>query len=77
MTNSQESLANAHGMLENDPAIDDLISNMFNDVEGSDMANYWIDFMTMVEILMMNVHAITAQIGGFPSSKLACILKNT
>ena len=60
MTNSQESLANAHGMLENDPAIDDLISNMFNDVEGADMANYWIDFMTMVEILMMNVHAITA-----------------
>ena len=58
LTNSQESLANAHGMLENDPAIDDLISNMFNDVEGSDMANYWIDFMTMVEILMMNVHAI-------------------
>ena len=58
LTNSQESMANAHGMLENDPAIDDLISNMFNDVEGSDMANYWIDFMTMVEILMMNVHAI-------------------
>jgi len=31
---------------------------MFNDLKESDMANYWIDFMSMVEILMMNVHAI-------------------
>ena len=26
--------------------------------EGSDMANYWLDLMTMVEVLMLNVHAV-------------------
>ena len=57
MTNSQESLATAHEKLENDPSIDTLICSLFKDVEGSDTANYWIEFMTMVEILMMNVHA--------------------
>ena len=31
---------------------------MFQDLKESDMANYWIDFMTMVEVLMMNVHAV-------------------
>ena len=31
---------------------------MFEEVEGSDMANYWINVMTTVEILMMNVLAI-------------------
>ena len=56
MTNSQESLVIAHEKLENDPAIDTLICSLFKDVEGSDMANYWIEFMTMVEILMMNLH---------------------
>ena len=58
MTISQESLATAHGKLENDPAIDTMISSVFEDIEGSDMANYWSDTMMMVEILMMNVHAI-------------------
>jgi len=27
-------------------------------LEGSDMVTYWIDFMSMVEILMMNVHVM-------------------
>ena len=56
--NSQESLAAAHEKLQNDPAIDTLISKVFEEIEGSDMANFWFDFMKMVEILMMNVHAV-------------------
>lgn len=58
MENSQECLASAHKNLENDPAVDSLVCNMWEGLEVSDMANYWIDFMKMVEILMMNVHAI-------------------
>ena len=58
MSTSQECLASALEKLENDPAIDSLICSMFQDLEVSDMANYWIDFMSMVEILMMNVYAI-------------------
>ena len=45
--------------LKNDPTIDNLICSMFQDLEVSDMANYWINFMSMVEVLMMNVHACT------------------
>ena len=56
MSNSQECLASALEKLENDPAINSLISSMFQDLEVSDMANYWIDFMSMVEVLMMNIH---------------------
>ncbi len=40
------------------PAIATLIGSMFDAVEASDMAKYWLDFMTMVEALMMNVHAV-------------------
>ena len=58
MSNSQECLAAALEKLENDPAIDSLISSMFQDLEVSDMAKYWMDFMSMVEVLMMNVYAI-------------------
>ena len=43
MSNSQECLASALEKLENDPAINSLISSMFQDLEVSDMANYWID----------------------------------
>ncbi|CAB3976667.1 Hypothetical predicted protein [Paramuricea clavata] len=56
--NSQDSLATAQKELENDPAVDTLINNMFDKIEKTDMACYWLDFMTMVEILMMNVYAI-------------------
>jgi hypothetical protein len=52
MSNSQECLASALEKLENDPAIDSLISSMFQDLQ------IWIDFMSMVEVLMMNVYAI-------------------
>ena len=50
MSNSQECLASALEKLESVPTIDNLICSMFQDLEVSDMANYWIDFMSMVEI---------------------------
>jgi len=57
MLTSQECLVSAKEHLENDPAVDSLIC-MFQDVEESYLATYWIDLMSMVEILMMNVSAI-------------------
>jgi hypothetical protein len=56
--NSQETLASAHKELESDPALDALVNSMFENIERTDMACYWLDFMTMVEILMMNVNAV-------------------
>jgi len=50
ISNSQECLTSALEKLENDSAIDSLICSMFQDLEVSDMANYWIDFMSMVEV---------------------------
>lgn len=58
MKDSQELLSVAHKELENDPDLDALIESLFEDVKGSDMAGYWLDFMAMVDALMMNVHAI-------------------
>ena len=58
MSNSQECLASALEKFESDPTIDNLICGMFQDLEVSDMANYWIDFMSMVEVLMMNMYAV-------------------
>ena len=58
MSNSQECLAPALEKLESDPAMDNLICNMFQDLEVSDMANYWIYLMSIVEVLMMNVYAV-------------------
>lgn len=57
-TNSQESLATAYMELEDDPAIDSLINSTFEKIEKTDMSKYWLDFMTMVEILMMNVYVV-------------------
>ena len=58
MSNSQEYLASALDKLESNAAIDNLICSMFQDLKVSDMANYWIDFMSMVEVMMMNVYAV-------------------
>ena len=46
MSTFQEYLASAVKQLENDPAIDSLICSKFQDLKESDMANYWIDFMS-------------------------------
>ena len=45
MSNSQECLASALEKIESDPAIDNLICSMFQNLKVSDMANYWIDFI--------------------------------
>ncbi|MES9882370.1 MAG: hypothetical protein ABW185_15975 [Sedimenticola sp.] len=57
-TNSQASLATAHEELESDPAIAALLDSLFHMPEGSDMGTYWLEFMAMVEVLVMNVHAV-------------------
>ncbi|XP_028404399.1 uncharacterized protein LOC114527028 [Dendronephthya gigantea] len=57
-TNSREILSTAYQELEDDPSIDNLIANMFENIENTDMASYWLDFMEMVETLMMNVYAV-------------------
>lgn len=58
MSQSQESLPDAHAALQNDVKLESLITNLFNQVEGSDIADYWRDFLTMTDDLMQNVHAI-------------------
>ena len=66
-TNSQETLASAHKELESDSGLDTLVGCMFQKIEKSDMACYWLEFMTMVEILMMNVNAVhTCKLGRVP-----------
>ena len=58
MSNSQKCLASALDKHESDPAIDNLICSMIQDLEVTDMANYWINFMSMVEVLMINMYAV-------------------
>ncbi|KAJ3584138.1 hypothetical protein NHX12_014634, partial [Muraenolepis orangiensis] len=49
---SKESRAAAHVALES------LITNLFTQVEASDMADYWRDFLSMTDVLMQNLHAV-------------------
>ena len=44
--------------LEDDAHLDNLITNLFTQVEISDMGNYWRDFLSMTDALMHNVHAV-------------------
>ncbi|KAL8606602.1 hypothetical protein ACOMHN_009487 [Nucella lapillus] len=55
---SKEARAAAHAALEEDADLENLITNLFTNVEASDMANYWRDFLTMTDALMQNVHAV-------------------
>lgn len=55
---SKESRAAAHVALEEDADLESLITNLFTQVESSDMANYWRDFLSMTDALMQNVHAV-------------------
>ena len=55
---SQESRAAAHAALEDDGNLETLITNLFTNVEASDMADYWRDFLSMTDALMQNVHAV-------------------
>lgn len=55
---SQESRAAAYTALEDDVDLSRLIANLFTHVEDSDMARYWRDFLSMIDALMQNVHAV-------------------
>ncbi|KAK7086504.1 hypothetical protein SK128_012262 [Halocaridina rubra] len=52
MSQSQESRAEAHAARQDDVKLESLITNLFNQVEGSDMAVYWRGFLTMRDDLM-------------------------
>ena len=49
---SQESRTAAYAALEGDPDLKSLITNLFTHVEGSDMVDYWRDFLSMTDALM-------------------------
>ena len=55
---SQESCANAHKALEKDANLEALVGNLFTHVDASNIAKYWKDFLSMVDALMQNVHAV-------------------
>ena len=55
---SQDSRAAAHTALEDDDDLNSRIANLFTQVEDSDMAHYWRDFLSMTDALMQNVHAV-------------------
>jgi len=55
---SQESRANAHKVLEGDADLDKLIANLLIHIDTSNIANYWKDFLSMVDALMQNMHAV-------------------
>ena len=55
---AQPELAAAHASLEQDEGLMKYISEMFTEVEGSSMSKYWLSFMDMTDVLMMNIHAI-------------------
>lgn len=57
MSQSQESRADDHAALQDDVKPESLIANLFNQMEGSDMANYWRDFLTMTDVLMQTTSA--------------------
>ncbi|KAJ3602737.1 hypothetical protein NHX12_030486 [Muraenolepis orangiensis] len=52
---SKESRAAAHVALEDDADLESLITNLFTQVEASDMADYWRDFLSMTDVLIQNV----------------------
>ena len=58
MSVSQESRAAAHVELEMDADLANIIAYLFIHLEISDMADYWRDFLSMIDALMQNVHAV-------------------
>jgi len=48
---SQES-RNAHKALEGDVDLEKFITNLFIHIDTSEMANYWKNFLSMVDALM-------------------------
>lgn len=56
--NDAQELADAHGKLERNAELKDLIDTLFKEYEGAPQAEYWMSFMEMVEVLTQNIHAI-------------------
>ena len=53
-----QQLAEVHAELENNAEVKDLIETLFRDFEGAPLAEYWLSFMEMVEVLTQNIHAL-------------------
>lgn len=53
-----QELADVHAELEKNEEMKDVVEKLFKDYEGAPLAEYWISFMEMVEILTQNVHAL-------------------
>lgn len=53
-----QGLADVHTELEQNAEVKDLIETLFRDCDGAPLAEYWISFMEMVEILTQNIHAL-------------------
>ena len=60
MTVSQESRAAAHAELENDSDLANHIANLFTHLEGSDMSDYCMGFLSVTDAIMQNVHVVHA-----------------
>jgi hypothetical protein len=58
--NTLETLAAAYTNLDDDKDLTTVIMKIFGGLKasGSDMAEYWLSFLDMVDILMMNIHAL-------------------
>ena len=62
-TSTQEQLQAISADLQMDAEFSSFIERAFESVEKSDgpMARFWLSFMEMVEILIMNIHALRTQ----------------
>ena len=62
-TCTPEDMVEIYAMLESDPDVMAFVVQVFDSIEKSKsaMAMYWVCFMRMTEILMMNLHALRTQ----------------
>jgi len=61
LASSETDLATCHAQLEADQDLNMFINEIFQQYEQSDMAKYWITFLEMVEVLMMNMHSLRSR----------------
>ena len=57
---NKEARKAAHEALEEDQEIKTLVESIFRNADGSDMADYWRDFLLMTDALIQSVHAVHA-----------------
>lgn len=60
---TSEELQDIYTEVESDPELLQFVTGIFESVDksSSSMAKYWLSFMQMTEILMMNIHALRTQ----------------